>query len=219
MTVLYQISTQKVLGHFDPQYLVNGKLGALTADIVELAVVEAVAPTYDISIEDITMEWVADLVGETYTQTWTVTAKTEQEKIDYINSIADMEESNIDTAQLKLAIRKVLENETDVALLDYVSMYPPWRVLEALSIDDKRKYKDELYKVIQAHTTQLDWPPDIVPALFVKIVPEGTIAPWEQPISTNPYQIGDKVTHNGSTWESTAANNVWEPGVYGWIKI
>lgn len=25
------------------------------------------------------------------------------------------------------------------------------------------------------------------------------------------------VTHNGKTWTSTAAANIWEPGVYGWV--
>ena len=45
------------------------------------------------------------------------------------------------------------------------------------------------------------------------------IGEWKQPDSTNPYQKGDKVTHNGKTWESTADNNVWEPGVYGWTEV
>lgn len=29
---------------------------------------------------------------------------------------------------------------------------------------------------------------------------------------------GDKVAHNGKTWVSDVDNNVWEPGVYGWIE-
>lgn len=33
------------------------------------------------------------------------------------------------------------------------------------------------------------------------------------------YQIGDRVTHNGSDWEATAGNNHWEPGVFGWVQI
>ncbi|WP_270217645.1 carbohydrate-binding protein [Dorea longicatena] len=39
------------------------------------------------------------------------------------------------------------------------------------------------------------------------------------PDSTNPYAKGDKVTHNGKTWISTADGNVWEPGVYGWEEV
>ena len=46
-----------------------------------------------------------------------------------------------------------------------------------------------------------------------------TVPEWEQPDSTNPYAKGDKVTHNGKTWISTADGNVWEPGVYGWEEV
>lgn len=43
---------------------------------------------------------------------------------------------------------------------------------------------------------------------------------WVQPTGAHDaYQIGDTVTHNGKTWQSTAANNVWAPGVFGWVVI
>lgn len=32
------------------------------------------------------------------------------------------------------------------------------------------------------------------------------------------YQIGDRVTHQGQTWESTAANNVWSPPTF-WVVV
>ena len=35
----------------------------------------------------------------------------------------------------------------------------------------------------------------------------------------NTRRTGDKVTHNGKTWESTIDNNVWAPGTYEWIEI
>jgi len=40
-------------------------------------------------------------------------------------------------------------------------------------------------------------------------------------VSGNMYSIGDIVTHNGSTWESTVDNNSWEPGVAHsvWILV
>ena len=42
-------------------------------------------------------------------------------------------------------------------------------------------------------------------------------AAWVQPTGAHDaYQIGAEVTHNGSVWVSTAANNVWSPGAYGW---
>jgi len=49
--------------------------------------------------------------------------------------------------------------------------------------------------------------PDAVPAW----------EPWDG-IRT-PYTTGDRVTHNGATWESTTASNTWEPGVFGWVEV
>lgn len=79
------------------------------------------------------------------------------------------------------------------------------------------KYKDVLYVVIEpGHTSQPDWSPDKAVSLFSKVLtsPAGPL-PWVQSDSTNPYRLGDKVTHNGKTWESTNNANVWEPGSPG----
>jgi hypothetical protein len=52
------------------------------------------------------------------------------------------------------------------------------------------------------------------------ITGEPTIEAWVQPGGAGTeYQIDDVVTHNGSTWISIVANNVWEPGVYGWNEV
>jgi hypothetical protein len=41
--------------------------------------------------------------------------------------------------------------------------------------------------------------------------------PWRQPTGAHDaYPLGAVVSHNGSTWESLVAANVWEPGVSGW---
>lgn len=80
---------------------------------------------------------------------------------------------------------------------------------------------EEINVVLQAHTSQDTWTPPDAPSLFAKVlIPDSsTIPEWEQPESTNPYSKGDKVTHNGKTWQSTTDNNVWEPGVYGWEEV
>lgn len=44
--------------------------------------------------------------------------------------------------------------------------------------------------------------------------------PWKQPTgSSDAYKSGATVTHLGFTWTTNVDNNVWEPGVYGWVKI
>lgn len=79
----------------------------------------------------------------------------------------------------------------------------------------------KLYKVLQAHTSQADWTPDVAVSLFAEVlIPDPTVIPeWVQPGSTNPYMKGDKVRHNDKVWVSTIDNNVWEPGVYGWDEV
>lgn len=79
----------------------------------------------------------------------------------------------------------------------------------------------KLYKVLQAHTSQAGWEPDIAVSLFAEVlIPDPSVIPeWVQPSSTNPYMTGDKVRHNGKIWISIADYNVWEPGVYGWEEI
>ena len=53
-----------------------------------------------------------------------------------------------------------------------------------------------------------------------EVVSEGGIAAWVQPTGAHDaYQTGDRVTHNNKTWVSTRANNVWEPGVFGWGEV
>lgn len=61
----------------------------------------------------------------------------------------------------------------------------------------------------------------VAASLFAKVlIPDVNVIPeWEQPNSTNPHMIGDKVTYKDKTWISNVDNNVWEPGVYGWSEI
>jgi len=48
---------------------------------------------------------------------------------------------------------------------------------------------------------------------------DGAPAEWAQPSgATDAYPLGAHVTHNGKTWTSQVAANVWEPGVYGWAS-
>ena len=53
-----------------------------------------------------------------------------------------------------------------------------------------------------------------------EVVSEGGVAAWVQPTGAHDaYQTNDRVTHNNKTWISTHADNVWEPGVFGWGEV
>ncbi len=84
-------------------------------------------------------------------------------------------------------------------------------------------YAGEIYRVIQAHTSQADWTPDVAVSLYV-IAHSTTQDPldeppeWTQPAGAHDaYQTGDRVTYNGQIWVSTIDANVWAPDVYGWV--
>jgi len=96
----------------------------------------------------------------------------------------------------------------------------PWEAGASIG-NSPVSYGDDLYQPIQPHTAQADWPPDLSPALFRKIPkPVGGYEPWVQPTGGHDaYALDAIVTHNGQVWRSTVANNVWEPGVYGWTVI
>ena len=116
---------------------------------------------------------------------------------------------------------------SDSDALEKKSMFPIWEKLEdgySFIVNEKCQSFDgmelKLFKVIQQHSKQSNWNPLAVPALFIRVALENEILPWVQPLGAqDAYQIGDRVTHIGFTWESTFANNVWEPSVFGWKQI
>lgn len=118
-------------------------------------------------------------------------------------------------------IEQVAESLTDEQALRAPMLFERWQP-DTEYVVGKRLYHDGvLYTVLQAHTSQATWTPDVSPSLFAEVLipdPE-TIYDWKQPESTNPYKKGDKVRHNGKIWESTMDGNIWEPGVYGWVEV
>lgn len=126
---------------------------------------------------------------------------------------------------IRAAIDKAGLLLTDDQALEVPELYPFWGINVDYKLNDRVRYLNILYKCIIPHTSQSNWNPIDAPSLWAKVLTSesGEPLPWEQPDSTNPYMKGDKVTHNGFTWESLIDNNVWEPGVVGtenlWRKI
>ena len=102
---------------------------------------------------------------------------------------------------------------TDEMALEVPAIYPKWRDGVEYEAGERVMHDGVLYKVLQAHASQPSWKPNEAPSLFATVLTADDGAPlaWVQPESTNPYMKGDRVTHNGSTWESLVDNNVWEP--------
>lgn len=122
-------------------------------------------------------------------------------------------------------IERAVVSLSDSDALEAPMLFPRWEADTNYEAGVRLVYDGVLYSVLQAHASQVTWTPDVSPSLFARVlIPDPTVIPeWEQPDSTNPYMTGDKVTHNGKTWESLIDNNVWEPGALGtetlWVEI
>lgn len=127
------------------------------------------------------------------------------------------------TREELIRLREIIEMAMTAASLDdataieATTLFPEWEIDKAYVVDDKVKYNGVLYKVLQAHTSQESWKPDVSPSLFAQVlIPNPEVIPeWVQPDSTNPYKKNDKVKHNNKVWISLVDNNVWEPGATG----
>lgn len=106
----------------------------------------------------------------------------------------------------------------EVTATEHVELFSPWASGIAYTIGALRQYNGELYRCVQAHTSQDDWTPDITTSLWSKTGnPLEEYPEWSQPIGAHDaYNLGAKVTYGDKKWISTVDANIWEPGVYGW---
>lgn len=126
------------------------------------------------------------------------------------------DEGTAEQAALALS-RMQFQSLPDETAVELRALAPAWQVGQTYVEGLRYLHKGELYKCLKTHVAQADWAPDAAPSLWARVLPgqSGEVGEWEQPESTNGYALGDRVTHKGHLWESTAANNVWEPGAEG----
>lgn len=115
----------------------------------------------------------------------------------------------------------------------FLDAYEPWRPGQTLNTGDKVRHQGNVYEVIQPHTTQSDWLPDTVPALYKVFAQKETTDPgsgepvevipdWKQPTGAHDaYKKGDKAAFNGKVYESTMDGNIWSPTAHpaGWKEV
>ena len=119
---------------------------------------------------------------------------------------------------LRPYIEKASVSLTDEDALQAVELFPQWVTGHAYVVDERLQYNGVLYRVVQAHTSQADWTPDITPALFVVV----SLDEWPefvQPTGAHDaYNKGDKMTFEGKHYISLMDGNVYSPTAYpaGW---
>lgn len=128
--------------------------------------------------------------------------------------------------QLRKALQIFAATLTDERALEIATVYPAWRTGWAYSVGEIISYgtnslgDPQLYKIVQAHTSQAEWTPDATPALYEAFgLDESGYPLWAQPSGAHDaYNAGDIVNYNGTLYQSTINGNVWAPDVYpaGW---
>ena len=120
-------------------------------------------------------------------------------------------------------MHKAANSLTDEDALEAVELFPVWKSGTEYQINERIRYRDKLYRVVQAHTSQEDWTPDITPALYTEVAEPGTIPVWKQPTGAqDAYMKGDKVHYpdqGDPVYQSTMDYNTYAPNVYGWEAV
>lgn len=130
------------------------------------------------------------------------------------------------TEQLRRALQMFAETLSDEQALEVATVYPAWEPGQAYAVGRLVAYGSnsvgdpQLYRCVQAHTSQSDWTPIAVPALWDPIGLDDAGYPiWSQPTGAHDaYRTGDVVDYNGTLYQSTIDGNVWAPDAYpdGW---
>lgn len=137
----------------------------------------------------------------------------------YVERIKVMEETRKAT---EIAFVTLAESGSIDAVTagEHKSLFETWQTGVAYTVGQLRNWGNKLYKCVQAHTSQAGWEPDKAASLWSAASDPAEEWPeWSQPVGAHDaYAKGDKVSHNGKHWISTADANVWEPGAYGWTE-
>lgn len=128
--------------------------------------------------------------------------------------------------QLRRALQIFSAGLTNEQAMEVVAVFDPWVVNKAYAVGDKLTYgtnsvgDPQLYKVVQAHTSQADWTPDAVASLYTPIGLDNSGYPvWSQPTGAHDaYNKGDIVNYNGVLYRSLIDGNTYSPEAYsaGW---
>ena len=119
-------------------------------------------------------------------------------------------------AMLK-SINGLAEGASDEKIVNNKDAFPWWNGNGVFYKKDLiLRFADSVYRILQDHTSQNDWTPDVAVSLYVEIsLEEWPI--WKQPAGAHDaYALNAKCSHNGLHWISDYDGNIWEPGVFGW---
>lgn len=124
--------------------------------------------------------------------------------------------------EFRRAMQLFVETLPEERMLEVPTVFPLWEAGVSYTAGDVLSHGEnsigdpQLYKVIQGHTSQLDWPPDEVSSLYAPmgLWHDGTPL-WAQPSGAHDaYNTEDVVVYEGSKYKSLIDGNVWRPDLH-----
>ena len=150
------------------------------------------------------------------------------DRVEAIYSIEEIIPPPIQTEELveqaqikaqKLAVKSLIQNDSlsTEEIIELAPLFPAYEIGKVYKVGDIFTYNRSLFEVVQEHTSQEGWKPDVEASLYKNHTPKGEIEEWRQPLgSHDAYMTGDRVLFNGEVYISKIDNNVWSPDTYGW---
>ena len=128
--------------------------------------------------------------------------------------------------QFGKVLQMFAQSLSDEDAMEVSAVYPPYVVGKTYKAKEMFVYgvnavgDPQIYRVVQAHTSQADWKPNASPALYTAIgLDESGFPVWSQPTGVHDaYNTGDVVNYNGTLYQSLIDGNVYSPEEYtaGW---
>lgn len=128
--------------------------------------------------------------------------------------------------QLRRALQFFAASLTEEQAMEVAAVFDTWQAGrhyaagELITHGTNGVGDPQLYRVVQEHTSQADWAPDLTPALYSPVGLDASGYPvWAQPTGAHDaYNAGDVVNYNGTLYQSKIDGNVYSPTVYpdGW---
>ena len=128
------------------------------------------------------------------------------------------------TEQFRKCLQMFASSLNEEKAMEIAAVFDKWEVGKKYHVGDYLTYGEnpvgdpQLYKVVSIHTSQADWTPDTVPALYTPIgLDENGIPVWSAPTGAHDaYNTGDIVNYNGTIYKSMIDGNttIPESGMY-----
>lgn len=116
-------------------------------------------------------------------------------------------------------VTAITGGKPDFDWLAWAQAWPQWTAITngaSIAANTYVWHSGSLYRVTQTHNKQTTWTPLVAVSLFWPWYDPSVIPAWKAPTGAHDaYPLNYRVTHNGKTWRSLVADNVWQPGAQG----